>query len=81
MNNINQNDIDFILTKMVIPSYIRDKLSKSYEGLAAMTEDDFDMLSDLCGQHFQLFGIKKDNDEPNKYGLRLEDLLNKLNKI
>lgn len=50
--NINKDDINFMLTKMVIPSYIQDKLSEGYKGLASMTEYDFDILADLCGQHF-----------------------------
>jgi len=77
MVNLNKCDIEFILTKMVTPTYIQDKLKRAQDGIIGMTDDDLDILIDLCGQHFQLFGINK-NDNPNEYGLKLEDLLDKL---
>ena len=79
MIKINQNDRDFILSRMAIPSYMQEKLTSDRGGFLDITEDDLETLCDLCGQHFQLFGIKE-NDEPNEYGLRLENLLDTLSK-
>ncbi len=80
MIKINQTDIEFILTRMAIPTYIQDKLTRNQNSVVDMTEDDIEILCDLCGQHFQLFGING-NNEPNEYGLRLENLLDKLSKF
>ncbi len=62
---------------MVVPAYIQEKLAKNSKSLRNITEEDLEMLCDLCGQHFQLFGINAD-DEPNEYGVQLEKLLDKL---
>ena len=62
------------------PKFVdQDKSSVGCKGLESMTKDDFELLSDLSVYHVQRFGIH--DDEPNRYGLELKNILDKLNRI
>jgi hypothetical protein len=79
-----KNDIEFILSNLKdIPEHTSDKLKQLYadkikpEGICV---DEYDVLRDLCGEMLQICGFDE-KYHPNKEGIILEDLIDKLYTI
>ena len=70
------NELRYLSTKLLIPNSLKRKITAHYS-LSTLTTNELGVLHEACGDRFQTHGLDI-NQEPNKEGLLLESLIDRI---
>lgn len=77
MKRLKPDEIVFLLTTLDLPNRLRTALEQARDGSGLISDDEADMLRDLCGDRLQTHGFGPDY-EPTPEGVALERMIDRL---
>jgi len=75
--NLNKSEIKYILSSIPLKGFLRTKLNEHREGGGILSDDEADLLRDLCGDRLETHGFNLDYSLTRE-GEILERLIDKL---